>query len=454
MKLGSVRFRALVRPAVLMPAIVAAALATGLPAIALQQSDVTITVVDEAGAPVKGVKIVLVALDTEEKPLAQAPLTAKTNARGVASFPFLPYNSQGGGRWDVMSGDPKLFVRQFKIESRQVTSQERGKGTLIQDNSGTLSPTQKIRAMIAKPGGTVAVNLTLAPTENYHAGAPAASVDGGAPAAGVAGGAAAEGAAGSEPEDPIGQARLLMAQSKYSEAEEKLTALKTTDDTAEVNFELARAYHLQEKGSEEKLALRAAIAKDPNYPRAHYALGRIAYDEGRSADAIKEFETEMKAHPDDTATASALASLYNEAGRTEDAVRAYEALLALEPSNMDTLVALDGLYTGLGNTEKSEETFKRILAQSPEGADQVYYRVGAKIQKQADLTEADRLRAIAAFSKAAQLNPKNAKAHHELGYLYLGAGKMDEAKKEFQAYLALEPNGKDAATIKSFLQGS
>ncbi len=201
------------------------------------------------------------------------------------------------------------------------------------------------------------------------------------------------------------------------------------------------------------MALRDVLAKDPAYPKAHLELGRMAYEEGKTAEAITEFEQEVKAHPDDSQSGAALAGLYAEAGRTEDAIRVLEGIAARDPSNTDVLVSLDGLYTGKGETQKSEEIYKKVLAQNPEGADLVYYRVGAQITKKSDLGEADRARAMAAFNKAIQLNPRNAKAHRELGYLLLGAGKIDEAKKHFQSYLEIDPAAKDASSIKQFLQG-
>ena len=45
--------------------------------------------------------------------------------------------------------------------------------------------------------------------------------------------------------------------------------------------------------------------------------------------------------------------------------------------------------------------------------------------------------------------------HSNFGVLVsaLRDGKIDEAKPHFKTYLQLEPDAKDAATIRSFLQG-
>src|SRR4029077_1398905 len=79
----------------------AIASAISLPAWATGQAEVMITVKDEVGTPVQGVEIVLTPLDINEKPISAAPWTSKTGKKGTTQFPFLPYNAQGEGRYDV-----------------------------------------------------------------------------------------------------------------------------------------------------------------------------------------------------------------------------------------------------------------------------------------------------------------------------------------------------------------
>lgn len=409
------------------------------------ESRVTFTVKDEAGNPVPDIEVSLQAIDKGEKPLNAAPWKAKTNKKGIATFPFLGYNAQGEGRYALAAQKEGLYIRKFRIESRQLQSGEQGRGTLIQEDESLVSPRQQnqIAPIKAKPGGTVDVDLTMAPLSSAPEPAKAPAEGAAVPAPPVE----------AAPADPLAKARNMTKDGKLSEAEAALKALDQTNPSAEVSFELARVYHLQNNDSEEKTALRAVVAKDPTFPKAHYQLGKMQYDEGRTAEAISEFEAELKAHPDDSDCQMGLAALYIEAGRTADAVKLYEQSVSTNPDNLDALVSLDGLYTTIGDTKKSDEVYKRILSLNPKGAEEVYYKTGSSISKRADLSDADRGRAAAAFRKAVELNPKFAKAHRELAYALVGMGKMDEAKTHFKAYLDLEPGAKDAATIRSFLQG-
>jgi tetratricopeptide (TPR) repeat protein len=260
-------------------------------------------------------------------------------------------------------------------------------------------------------------------------------------------GAPAPAAAAPPPANPIEQAKLLMASQKYDEAEAVLKPLKETAPSADVDYVLSKIYQQAREGRRAGGLPASGPHEGPELSRAHYDLGRKAYEEGRTAEAVTHFEAEAKAHPDDEATLSTLASLYMESGRSADALKVYESVVAANPANTDALVSLDGLYTAQGNQQKSDETFQKVVAANPTGADQVYYRVGAGIMRQQDLGEADRHRAIAAFEKAIKLNPKNEKAHRELGMALVGVNKMDEAKVHLKKYLELSPNASDAATI-------
>src|SRR3989442_8265635 len=103
------------------------------------QTMVTVNVKNEAGEPQVGVVVVLTARDTKNKTLAQAPLTAKTNKKGDANFPFLDYNAQGGGRFGFAVNKEGWFIKHIKIESRQPLTDSDRTGTSIQSEDSGFS---------------------------------------------------------------------------------------------------------------------------------------------------------------------------------------------------------------------------------------------------------------------------------------------------------------------------
>lgn len=59
--------------------------------------------------------------------------------------------------------------------------------------------------------------------------------------------------------------------------------------------------------------------------------------------------------------------------------------------------------------------------------------------------------AIAAYREASHLNPAYADPHRELGLLYRAQNRMEEARAEFEKYLALSPKAVDSPIIQGYL---
>jgi tetratricopeptide (TPR) repeat protein len=412
------------------------------PAAAEQGTEVSVTILDEAKNPLVGLNVELRAVDKEDKPLGtRAPMTKETNKKGVAFFYQIPYNAQGEGRWAIKVVKDGSYIREFKIESRQRQSTaDRGAGTVIQDDSGKLTPRiqDKLPPLRAKPSGTALISLEIVPL----------------PAGAQTGGAAPSAGTTTVSADPLMAAKLLAQDGKYDEAEAAIKALAEKDPQAKYDFELARVYHAQSKGPEEEAALESTIAKDPGFRDANYMLGRADYQNGNIPQALSHFEKELAAHPDSSVAQAAIGGIYSEQGKMKEALGAFEAILAREPTNADAMVALGGLYAKQGDVKKSEETYKKVVDLDPSRADQIYYKVGQTIADQKDLTDTERQRAVEAFTKAVELNPKNDKAQRALGYALIGLGRLEDAKPHFKAYLDLKPTAPDASTIRSFLKGS
>jgi predicted Zn-dependent protease len=60
--------------------------------------------------------------------------------------------------------------------------------------------------------------------------------------------------------------------------------------------------------------------------------------------------------------------------------------------------------------------------------------------------------AIAAYQEAARQDPPYADSHRELGFLYRARGSREQARTEFERYLALSPKATDALIIQGYLK--
>jgi tetratricopeptide (TPR) repeat protein len=59
-----------------------------------------------------------------------------------------------------------------------------------------------------------------------------------------------------------------------------------------------------------------------------------------------------------------------------------------------------------------------------------------------------RSKALDALKRAARVDPADATAHHELGYMYKDDGKRREAIAEFKRYLELRPDAGDISSVQ------
>ena len=56
--------------------------------------------------------------------------------------------------------------------------------------------------------------------------------------------------------------------------------------------------------------------------------------------------------------------------------------------------------------------------------------------------------AVTWFERTLALDPNRAIAHANLGDAYLALGRSDDARREFETYLRMQPNGSAAATVR------
>lgn len=148
--------------------------------------------------------------------------------------------------------------------------------------------------------------------------------------------------------------------------------------------------------SEAEKHLRHAVKLDGSLWRAHYYLGRIARDAGRAKEAAEELTLALATAPSQPGPWVALGELYRKWKYTD---------LALA-------VAQQGSQIASGQTD-------------------VWYVLGMAHDDLRNDGEA-----IAAFSKALDVDANNAKAKFQRGQAYFRSNKYREAKRDLEAFLA------------------
>ena len=138
-------------------------------------------------------------------------------------------------------------------------------------------------------------------------------------------------------------------------------------------------------------------------------------------------------------------------GAYDEAEAAFQAALGLEPDNAETYEGLAELYNAQRRFDEAAEASAaaaRLSGGGAEGGDNptAVFDQGLIFWNAGRLDEARRQ-----FERTLELDPGHGEAHYWLGMANLNAGQMAEAAAEFRIYLEREPNGRFAATATGIL---
>jgi len=132
----------------------------------------------------------------------------------------------------------------------------------------------------------------------------------------------------------------------------------------------------------------------------------------------------------------------------EEAIKAFEATLATDPTNADALLGIANAYKTLGASAQ-EAYYLEQLAPLEAGGLEIYMRLGRLYMSD---EVADYSGAVKALRSATSLDSNNAQAYLQLGIAERSAGNITNAMLAWARYLALEPDGEMADTVRSAIE--
>jgi tetratricopeptide (TPR) repeat protein/mono/diheme cytochrome c family protein len=142
------------------------------------------------------------------------------------------------------------------------------------------------------------------------------------------------------------------------------------------------------------------VKNDPANFEAHYNLAAMLQARGRLADAISEYESALRLHPEDAVANNALGAALLGANQPQKAATYLDVAVKARPEYFDA-------HYNLGNALAAQDDF--------EGASQQ-------------------------FRLALQTQPKDANAEANLGSALAELGRLAEAKVHFERALQIDPN--------------
>jgi tetratricopeptide (TPR) repeat protein len=223
-------------------------------------------------------------------------------------------------------------------------------------------------------------------------------------------------------------ASVFMAERKPLNAAiaiKKAEAIEPLDNRT--RFSLVLAYISLAKGEWARPELERLIASEPSNPTYEYWLGRVDYDAGKYAAAMRHFEQVVR-RDDGYVRAYDNMGLCAEAlNEPEQALVHYRKAVELNraavskspwpPLNMGILLRTRGELHAAGEVLREAVSYDDTLPQA-------HYQLGILLEHEGRLDDA-----VAELVRAAGLDAQYAEPHYALGRLYRRLGRADDAKR-------------------------
>lgn len=179
--------------------------------------------------------------------------------------------------------------------------------------------------------------------------------------------------------------------------------------------------------------LRKSIELLPHDSMGHFELGLLLVQLHRPEQGRAEFDLVLRSDPGSVPALNAWALASAQMGDSSIAVETLQRALRLKPGSADTRLNLGGLFEAAGRKEEAQTQFRLALQERLETPD-LLIRAGKLCMVQGWAEQA-----ITNFSRAAILDPTDAKVHWYLGGALDTRGRTAEAEQHFAEAIRLDP---------------
>lgn len=189
--------------------------------------------------------------------------------------------------------------------------------------------------------------------------------------------------------------------------------------------------------------LRAILQPYAFHDEAHYPLGLTAEAQGKTDEAISQYQAALKVTPKDSAVYNKLGQIYLGTGKLDAAVTAFQKSVALNANNNGARLNLGVALMQRSRYGDAVKELNELLRRAPQDAPAQFCMGFALLySKRAD-------EAIARFREGLRYKPDDAEAHYGLGSALLARGMRQDAIAELRESLRLRP---DQAGARELLQ--
>ena len=229
--------------------------------------------------------------------------------------------------------------------------------------------------------------------------------------------------------------------------EEYKTALSNDPNSAELNDELADLYFRTGQVRDAEATARGLLKTSPNDIDAHRLLGRLylrqlseaqnavssSSPNGNTLDqAISEFQKIVALDPKSVEDRMVLGQLYTVHHQNEKAEEQFKAARDLDPDSEEVVLNLSRLYADNNDVEHAAKVLESVP--ESERTPKMEFALGAIFDQQKRTKDA-----IAAYKRAADLDPEDVHTMGALAQALLNDNQLDEALKVYHQMADADP---------------
>lgn len=230
--------------------------------------------------------------------------------------------------------------------------------------------------------------------------------------------------------------------------EEYKLALNADPTSAQLNNGLADLYFRTGRTRDAEVTARALLKTSPDDIDAHKLLGRIYLrqlgegqsptsspaDSGKALDlAISEFEKVIALMPSSVEDRMVLGQLYSVKHEAKKAEDQFKTAQSLEPDSEEVVLNLARLYAESGDIAHAVKVIEAVAV--ADRTPKMEFALGASYDQLKQTKDA-----IAAYQRAADMEPGDVRTMGALAQALLTDGQYDEALKQFQLVADADPN--------------
>lgn len=211
-------------------------------------------------------------------------------------------------------------------------------------------------------------------------------------------------------------------------------ALARSPDSPDAHAALGDWLVEAEQPDAAEAAFRAALKTAPDSAPIRTKLAEAVRLQGRFDEAIAELRQAIGADPGYAQSHADLGLVLRAQRKFPEAVAEYREALRLEPDSVDAHNGLAVTFANQGELDSAVAEFREIIRVDPDSAIGYYNLAFA-------LAELDRdVESAAALREVVRINPNHYNARFNLGELFRLEGKYDDAVTQFREYLRLAPD--------------